>query len=296
VNRPIERSRPAWIFLAPFLILFAAFVLYPAVRSVPLAFEQTYGPGVRVPVGARNFVYLVEDPLFWRAVRNTLIYTLGTLVLQLPIAFALALALNARRLKGRAVYRLVFFSPQLMGIVFASILSGLVFEKRFGLVNRVLAGVTGERGLLAVPWLQEHVMATLVIVSIWLYAGFNMVYFLAALQNVDHELVEASEIDGAGPIARLRHVVFPSIRPVATFVVVLSMLGSLQLFELPYVLLDGGGGPNNQGLTVVMYLYHSGFRFGDLGYASAIGWALAVPLITLGLIQMKQLTPERAGS
>lgn len=284
------------MFLAPFLILFTLFVLYPAIQSVPLAFEQTYGPGERVRVGTRNFAYLVEDPLFWRAVRNTAAYTLGTLVLQLPLAFALALALNARRLRGRAVYRLIFFSPQLMGIVFASILSGLVFEKRSGLVNRALAGVTGNHDLLAIAWLQEHVMATLVIISIWLYAGFNMVYFLAALQSVDPELLEASEIDGAGPVARLRHVVIPSIRPVATVVVVLAMLGSLQLFELPYVLLDGGGGPNNQGLTVVMYLYQSGFRFGDLGYASAIGWALAIPLIVLGLIQMKQLAPERVGS
>jgi len=284
------------VFLAPFLILFTLFVLYPAIQSVPLAFEQTYGPGERVRVGTRNFAYLVEDPLFWRAVRNTAAYTLGTLVLQLPLAFALALALNARRLRGRAVYRLIFFSPQLMGIVFASILSGLVFEKRSGLVNRALAGVTGNHDLLAIAWLQEHVMATLVIISIWLYAGFNMVYFLAALQSVDPELLEASEIDGAGPVARLRHVVIPSIRPVATVVVVLAMLGSLQLFELPYVLLDGGGGPNNQGLTVVMYLYQSGFRFGDLGYASAIGWALAIPLIVLGLIQMKQLAPERVGS
>ncbi len=284
------------ILLAPFVLIFSVFMLYPLAQSAVLAAHQTYGPGTREYVGAHNLSLLINDPLFWKALKNTLVYTLGSLLIQLPIAFALALALNSPKLRGRSIYRLVFFSPQLMGLVFVSILGVLAFEKRMGLVNRSLAWVTGNSELLELDWLQEHVMATLVLLSLWLYAGFNMIYFLAALQNVDRSLIEASEIDGAGPIARLRHVILPSIKPVATFVVLLSMIGSLQLFELPYILLDSSGGPSNSGLTVVMYLYQNGFELGDLGYASAIGWALAIMLIVLALIQMNMIRrQERLG-
>jgi ABC-type sugar transport system permease subunit len=287
-----QRVLISWAMLAPFLALFAVFLLYPFVRSIFLAAHQTYGPGATTFVGARNFTLLMHDPLFWRALRNTLVYTLCSLCIQLPLAFALALALNSPRLRGRGVFRLVFFSPQLMGLVFVSILGALAFERRGGLVNRLLAMVTGDPDMLEIAWLQDHVMATLILISLWLYVGFNMIYFLAALQNVDPSLVEAAEIDGAGPLARLRHVVLPSVRPVATFVVLLSMIGSLQLFELPYILLDGNGGPNNQGLTIVMYLYQNGFQMGDLGYASAIGWILALMLVALALVQVWMLRRE----
>lgn len=284
------------VLLAPFVSIFAVFMLYPLIQSAALAAHQTYGPGTREYVGAKNLSLLLDDPLFWTSLKNTLVYALGSLLIQLPVALALALALNSRRLRGRSIYRLIFFSPQLMGLVFVSILGALAFEKRAGLVNRTLAWITGNADLLELDWLQEHVMATLILLSLWLYAGFNMIYFLAALQNVDRSLIEASEIDGAGPIARLRHVVLPSIKPVATFVVLLSMIGSLQLFELPYILLDSSGGPSNSGLTVVMYLYQNGFELGDLGYASAIGWALALMLIVLALIQVNMVRrQERLG-
>ena len=130
-------------------------------------------------------------------------------------------------------------------------------------------------------------MLALVLASLWMWTGFNMIYFLAALQNVDRDLVEASQIDGAGPWARFVHVVLPAIRPIAGFVLLLSLIGSFQLFELPFLLLGNGPGPDNRGLTVVMYLFQTGFQTGDLGYASAIGWVLAIILISLAIIQRR---------
>ncbi len=286
-------QRAAWIFLAPFLLVVLVFVLYPLVQSTVLAFQQTYGPGTKTFVGASNFTTMARDPVFWIAVRNTMVYTLGSLFIQLPLALLLAMALNSPKLRGRGIYRLIFFSPQLMGLVFVSILAWLMFEKRAGLVNQSLHTLLGWAwtppqigSWLDFPWLDSHVMSTLILISLWMYVGFNMIYFLAALQSVDDTLLEAAEIDGAGPINRFRHVIIPAIRPVASFVVMLSMIGSLQLFELPFVLLDGSGGPGNQGLTIVMYLYQSGFEVGDLGYASAIGWVLAIMLIGLALLQL----------
>lgn len=286
----------SWAMLAPFLLLFTLFVVYPLVQSAFLAVNQTYGPGARTYVGPLNFKLLFKDPVFWKAIRNTLLYALGSLLIQLPLAFALALALNSPKLRGRSIYRLIFFSPQLMGLVFVSILGMLAFEKRAGLVNRVLAWITQNKDLLEIDWLQTHVMSTLILISLWLYVGFNMIYFLAALQNVDRSLMEAAEIDGAGPIGKLWHVIIPSVKPVATFVVLLSMIGSLQLFELPWILLDSSGGPDNRGLTIVMYLYQNGFSLGDLGYASAIGWVLALLLIALALIQVKATRAQEANA
>ncbi len=282
----------SWMMLLPFLALFTIFMVYPLIQSAFLSTNQTYGPGTRTFVGFDNFTNLADDPLFWKSIRNTIIYAMGSLFIQLPLAFGLALALNSKKLRGRSIYRLVFFSPQLMGLVFVSILGMLAFEKRAGLVNRALAWITSNPAMLEVDWLQSHIMATLILISLWLYVGFNMIYFLAALQNVDQSLVEAAEIDGAGSWQKLIHVIIPAVRPVATFVVLLSMIGSLQLFELPFVLLDGNGGPNNQGLTIVMYLYQNGFELGDLGYASAIGWALAFMLIGLALIQIHMVRRE----
>jgi ABC-type sugar transport system permease subunit len=112
-----------------------------------------------------------------------------------------------------------------------------------------------------------------------------MVYFLAALQNVDHDLMDAAQVDGAGPWSRFLHIILPAIRPVAGFVVLVSAIASFQLFELPYLLFDNTAGPDNQALTVVMYLFQTGFSNGDLGYASAIGWVLALILVSLALIQ-----------
>jgi len=294
LRSPDRRVVFAWAAMTPFIVLFVVFMVYPLIQSAFLALNQTYGPETQIFVGTKNFELLIEDPVFWKAIRNTLIYTLGSLFIQLPLAFGLALVLNSRRLRGRSIYRLIFFSPQLMGLVFVSVLGALAFEKRAGLVNRTLAWITTDASLLEIDWLQSYIMPTLILISLWLYVGFNMIYFLAALQNVDNSLLEAAEIDGAGPLNRLQHVIIPSVRPVATFVVLLSMIGSLQLFELPYILLQGNGGPNNQGLTIVMYLYQNGFELGDLGYASAVGWALALMLIGLALIQIWMVRREEA--
>lgn len=275
----LRRHLVAWAFLAPYLALTAVFLLWPLARSLDLSLRQTFGPGHSVWVGLANYRFLLEDPLFWKAAGNTTLYAAASIFIQLPLSLGLALALNQPWLRGRAVLRLIFFAPSLVGLVFAGVLFSLLYEKRTGLLNRLLAAVIpGFNPDFA--WLENAVMPSLVIASLWLYVGFNMIYFLAALQSVPAELMEAATLDGASAWQRFRHVVWPEILPVASFVVLLSLLGSFQLFELPFILLNGSG-PDQQGLTLVMYLYQTGFVTGDLGYASAIGWVLAVGLMGL---------------
>jgi ABC-type sugar transport system permease subunit len=286
-GRKSIRAFPAWtpwFFVGPFIVVFSTFVVWPLMSSLAMAFQQTYGPGVSIFVGLANFFDVFADPLFWRASRNTFTFAAASVFLQLPLSLGLALLLNRPNLRGRAIFRLVFFSPSLVGLVFVGMIFALVFERHTGLVNaglhRLFPAFDPE-----FPWLQRYVMSSLVIAALWLYVGFNMIYFLAALQNVSRDLLEAASIDGASPWQRFRHVVVPDILPIAGFVVMLSTIGSLQLFELPWILLNNSAGPEDRGLTVVMYLFQNGFVTGDLGYASAVGWILAVGLMGITLVQ-----------
>jgi ABC-type sugar transport system permease subunit len=291
-DRP-PRERTAWlnqrtapyVFVAPFVLLFALFTTWPLLQSLVLAFQQTFGPRATAWVGLDNFRFLLNDPQFWTALRNTVVFALCSVTIQLPLALGLALLLNRPGLRGRALYRMVFFAPNLVGLVFTGVLFALVFEKRTGLLNASLHALFPAFDP-EFPWLQIHVMPALVIAALWIYTGFNMVYFLAALQSVPQDTLEAARIDGAGPWDRFRHVIWPEIRPVAGFVVLLSTVGSFQLYELPQMLLDGAG-PQDRGLTIVMYLMQQGFQAGDLGYASAIGWVLALILLSVTIVQRR---------
>jgi len=275
-----------WIFLLPFLGLFGLFAVWPLIHSMVLAMQQTYGPGHSQWVGLHNFKFLLTDPLFWKATANTVKFAVGTLVFQLPVALGLAILLNSPGLKGRALFRLTFFAPSLVGLPFVAMLFAPIFERRTGLLNVMLHNITSAWDP-DFAWTQNYIMTALIIASTWMYAGFNMVYFLAALQNVSKELLEAAQIDGAGAWSRFWHITLPEITPIAGFVTLLSIIGSFQLFELSWIMLGDSAGPDNRGLTIVMYLYQTGFQTGDLGYASTIGWVLALILMSIAYIQRR---------
>ena len=276
-----------YLFLSPFLAMFAVFALYPLVKSLHLSLYATSGPKSEVFVGLDNFRFLLQDPDFHKAVANTLIFALFTVGVQLPLSLALALLLNRKGLKLRAFFRFAFFSPYLMGTVFAAVLFGLIFAPRFGLLNRALHLLVGLP--MNTRWLgdTELVMPAIILLSLWLNVGFFMIYFLAALQSVARDLYEAARVDGAGPWRRFLHVTLPGLRPVVVFVLVIGTISAFKIFELPWLLLQNTAGPDQSGLFVVTYLYQSGFETADLGYASAIGWTLTIAVLVLTLIQLR---------
>jgi ABC-type sugar transport system permease subunit len=215
----------------------------------------------------------------------------------LPLSLALALMLNVRNARMKGFFRLAIFAPNLVGQVFVGILFTMLFAPRYGLINKLLQSLVGWG--LEMNWLQDPtlVMPAVVIAGLWLYVGFNMVYFLAALQNVEQSLVEAARIDGAGPFQTFLNVTVPAIAPVTMFVVVTSTIGSFQLFELPFTMLqnsNNGYGPDNSGLTIVGYLYRFAFENGDLGTASAVGWLLTFLIFAVSLAQIR--IASRVGS
>lgn len=286
---PLYKGLAPYLFLSPYLILTAIFFVYPLLNAVMLAFYQTNGPASRTFVGIQNFTYLLSDPVFHKALKNTTLFACASIFLQLPLSMGLAVLLNQGNDRFKGYLRLILFSPNLVGQIFVGILFGVLFTPRYGLINRFFQTLLGwglEEQWLGTPAL---VMPAIIITSLWLWVGFNMIYFLAALQSVDKTLEEAARIDGATRLQVFWHVTLPSMRHVVVFVVVTSIIGSYQLFELPLALLSSsnGFGPDNSGLTVITYLNEIAFNSGDLGLGSAIGWTVALIIFAISVLQIK---------
>jgi len=282
-----RRTRTApYLFLIPYFLVTLVFFLYPLIYATILAFYQTNGPASRAFVGMANFRFVLRDPDFHTALWNTTVFAFFSVFLQLPLSLGLAMMLNTRNARLKGFFRLAIFSPNLVGQVFVAILFTMLLAPRYGLINKLLQSLIGWG--LETNWLQDPklVMPALVICSLWMYVGFNMIYFLAALQNVDQSLVEAAKIDGAGPWKIFTNVTIPAITPVATFVIISATIGSYQLFELPYILLQGFG-PKNSGMTVMGYLYNFAFDSGDLGTGAAVGWLLTFITLIISLVQLR---------
>jgi len=277
-----------WMFLAPYLVYAAVFFVCPLIYAAWLAFHQTDGPNTAVFVGLGNFKFIFTDRMFYKALSNTTIYAVASIVIQLPIALGLAMLLNNSNSRMKGAFRLMIFSPNLVGQIFVGAMFTVIFTPHYGLFNKGLQALIGWG--LEEQWLQDpHLLLPgLIIISLWMYVGYNMIYFLAGLQSVDKQLLEAAQIDGANGWQCFLHITLPQIKPIAIFVVIMSTIGSYQLFELPFALMKGQGfGPDNAALTIVGYLYDWGFNNGDLGTAAAIGWILAAIIFTISILQLK---------
>jgi ABC-type sugar transport system permease subunit len=275
--------------IAPYLVLTAIFFVYPLVNAAVLALYQTNGPKSRVFVGLANFAYLLGDPVFHTALWNTTVFAFFSIFVQLPLSMGLALLLHGSSPRVRNVLRLVLFSPNLVGPIFVGILFSVMYAPRYGIVNRATHALLGwglENAWLSDPQL---VMPAIVIASLWAWVGFNMIYFLAALEAVDPSLREAARLDGANAFQTFVYVILPSMRHVVLFVTVMSLIGSYQLFELPMAMLSvtAGFGPDNAGLTLITYLNEVAFRSGDLGLGAAVGWVVALIIFSISLLQIR---------
>jgi len=284
-RRGVWRLIP-YLFLSPFLLLFAVFFLYPLLRSLQLSFCSTIGPNHVRFIGLKNYLYLSHDLFFLLALANTAAYVIAFLLVQIPLSLLLAVQLNHQRVIGREKLRFAFFSTSLVGPVFVAVIFSQFLNPRHDLIALLASKVAGRP--VALPWLTDPVLARIAVLIAWLWlsVGFGMMYLLAALQGVDPQLYEAADIDGATAWRRFWHVTLPGVRPVLSFLIVVGLISGFQLFELPYVLLQGPG-PAYAGFTVVMYLFSIGFQQGNLGYASAIGWALVLITAAPAVLRIK---------
>ncbi len=287
--------RSAWpvLFLAPFLASFGLFFAWPAGRSLLLSFERGGGTVDAHFAGLDNYIFAFGDILLGLALLNTLVFTILFLLVQIPASLGLALLMNDRRIRLLPLFRFIFFSTHLVGVVFAAVLFGDLLSGRHSLLSRLLLAVGLTDAPLDLLNRQAWVMPVMLGCAWYLSVGFGMIYCLAALQQVDRRLYDAATMDGAGAWGRFRHVTLPQVRPTLSFLAVAGAIWALQVFELPYVLFDGPG-PGYCGLTAVMYLFAIGFERGDLSYAAAIGWIFTaiVVLVTGVMIRVLGLWRE----
>ncbi|MFJ9694789.1 carbohydrate ABC transporter permease [Kitasatospora sp. NPDC101183] len=277
-----RRTALPYLLLAPALLTFGLFKAYPVLDSLRLSFTTGAGAATR-DAGLDNYRRLLDDPLFWTALRNTGEILLVQVPLMLGLALLTAVGINSLFVRGRTVWRLGVFMPSVTGLVATGVMFAYLLKTDDGVVNRLLSAV----GLPSVDWMGQPFWARMAVVLVltWHYTGYNAVIYLAGLQSIPAELYEAAMVDGAGPIRRFVSITVPALRPLLLFTVVLSTIGTLQLFDEPYVLT--GGGPDNATLTVSMYLYQNGFRYFDFGYASAVAYALTLIVSVLGAAQMR---------
>ena len=283
----LQRRLAPYLFISPFFIGYAIFFLYPVVWALYLSFFQQIGIGGDSRwIGLMNYVKLLTDDRFIKALFNTTYYAAGSLLIILPAALLLGLVFNMQKLPGRGFFRLFFFTPNITSGVVVAIIFGLVFDLNYGLINNWLLK---PLGLPAQRWMQDAalIMPAIIMVGLWRYTGINALYFLAGLQNIPVELNEAAQIDGATRWQVFRFVTLPLLRPVLLFVVIIAIIGSYNLFGEPFLLAGAEGGTRNAGLFMTMYLYLNGFRYMKFGYASAIGYALTVVILILSVLQLR---------
>jgi putative chitobiose transport system permease protein len=283
-------SATPYLFLAPALVLLAVFVAYPIVSVVYYSFTDY--DIVRPPtfIGLDNYERLVADPVFWKALGNSIIYLIATPTLVI-LSIALAIVVN-RQLRGIHVFRALYYIPAVAGSIAIGISWRWLFDRN-GFLNGVLlwAGAIDE----PVQWLTEPslILPIAILLTIWAGVGYYAVIFLAGLQNIQEELYDAARIDGCTDLQKHWHVSLPGLRPQIVFVSVISSLAALKVFDEIYVLTNQTGGILNSGVTVVFYLWKQAFTQYHAGYASAIAIVLLVLTLGFSVVNVRLLERGR---
>src|SRR5918996_1015109 len=276
----IERRnlRLGLLFISPWIIGFLAFLVYPILSSLYYSFTDYSGFGEADWVGLSNFSRMMSDDLFWKSLGNTLYYTALAVPIGVVVAIILALAMN-QPLREVAIYRAALYLPSVLPIFALAFIFIWILNPRFGLVNHVL----NILGFESINWLGDPTWAKLSIVLLaQLGAGQYALVFLTSMRTIPTDLYDAAMIDGAGGWRRLRNITIPLITPIILYDIIVGISLGLQVFTPAYVMTAGG--PDNATLFYVLYLYRQAFRYGDMGYAPAMGWVLLLISLVLALI------------
>jgi cellobiose transport system permease protein len=300
-----------YVFLSPFFIIFGTFGLFPLLFSLYLAFmnwDPATGTAGMQFTGLDNFTFVLGkwwandwgDPLFWKALYNTFWVALGSGLPQHFVAIPLAYFFHVAYKRWRNTITGAYFIPFITSSVAISLIFSTLFSKDFGVVNAILDSwhrlpvIGGIFPAHHIDWLGKSptTKPAVSLVVFWRYVGWNTVLYLSALQAISQDLFEAAEMDGATRWQTFSHVVVPLLRPMMLFAVTLTIIGNLQLFEEPFIILGDSGGVEQSAMTAAMYMYREGFAFGNFGTASAISWILFVIIAVLTWINNRVFAPK----
>ena len=282
LNMEQKRNLTGWAFLLPAALLIFVFCFYPMVQALILSFQKGTGSAVQ-PAGFANYVRILKDATFQQCLFNTIFYFVIQVPIMLILALILAQLLNSPDIKGKGIYRTMIFLPCATSLVSYSMIFKSLFAND-GLVNRVLSTV----GIPTVDWFQNAWAArwVIVIALIWRWTGYNMVFYLAGLQNIDYSIYEAARIDGASPLQQFVHLTIPLLKPTILLTAIMSTSGTLQLFDESVNLTAGG--PGKATMTLTHYIYNISFvETPKFNYAAALSVFILVVVAVLSAIQMK---------
>jgi multiple sugar transport system permease protein len=276
----LERPAVAWAFAAPALAVIAVFFVGPVLAALALSLTDfdIYAladlRNLRF-VGLLNYLHILQTPLFWGALGNTLYFVAVGVPLSIGLSLAAALLLHSRLARFRLFFRTALFAPVVTTLVAVAVVWRYLFHTRYGWVNWLL----GHLGLPAVDWLGDPhwAMPTIILLAVWKNFGYNMVIFLAGLQAIPEELYEAARIDGASALRQLVHITLPVLQPVLLMVGILTTAGYFQLFAEPYVMTQGG--PLRSTVSVLYFMYEEGFKWWNFGTASAVALLLFLMIL-----------------
>jgi len=286
-------SRAAWLFAAPALTVIVVFFLLPVAAAFVLSFTDfdLYAladiRNLRF-VGLENYTQLLSNPLFWKALGNTAWFVVLGVPLSIAASLAAALLIHSKLARAPGIFRTAYFAPVVTTLVAVAVVWRYIFHARYGLLNYLLDGL----GIDPVDWLGDPrwSMPSIVILAVWKNFGYNMIIFVAALQSIPQDLYEAARIDGSSSWQELRHVTLPMLKPTFALVGILTIAGYFQLFAEPYVMTEGG--PLQSTVSVLYFMYNEGFKWWNLGSASAVAFVLFVIILVVTVIPVRLARQE----
>ena len=280
--------RTAWLFLAPALMVIGVFFALPVLGALVLSFTDYDLYALADPhnvrfVGLHNYLALLQRPLFWAALGHTVYFVAVAVPLSMAVSLGGALLLNSPLARAQAFFRTALFAPVVTTVVAVAIIWRYLFNTKYGVVNALLDTL----GLHPVDWLGDPrwAMPTIILFAVWKNFGYNMIIFLAGLQAIPSTLYEAARIDGASPWRQFRHITWPLLRPTLLMVAILTVSGYFQLFAEPYVMTEGG--PLQSTVSVLYLMYDEGFKWWNLGSASAVAFLLFLLMFAVTVLLLK---------
>lgn len=281
-------QRAAWCFVAPALLAIGVFFFLPVLAALAMSLTDfdiyaLADIGNLRFVGLRNYIELLQTPLFWRALGNTFYFVLVGVPLSIAASLGAALLLNSRVTGLKALFRTAYFAPVVTSLVAVAVIWRYVLHTRYGMLNYALSWF----GIEPVDWLgdPDWAMPAIILFAVWKNFGYNMIILLAGLQSIPRDLYEAADLDGAGTWAAFRWVTWPMLGPTLLMVSILSMSGYFQLFAEPYVMTQGG--PVQSTVSVLYFMYEQGFKWWNLGVASAVAFVLFAIMFAITLLQLR---------
>lgn len=285
----------AYLFILPFVVVFLIFNVYPVLRTLYLSFTNYRGFGEAVPIGLQNYQRVLNDKFFWRALWNTVRIWGVNIVLQLGLAFLLTIVFSdiKYKVKGLGVYRAIYYLPNLIAATSVAFLFKTLLDWRFGTFNQIISEIYKLFGASYNPvnWLGSAGTAgiTIAVISSWMWFGNSFIMLMAGVQGISKDYFEAAAIDGAGRWKVFGKITLPLLKPILLYVAITSLIGGLQMFDLPFLMSAKTDAAYSSVQTVVMYMYKFGFETGttQVGYASAIAYVLFLIILTISVIQFK---------